>query len=332
MDSNDPKYRYNKRGTKGARVGQAVSDILSKDQPTYSVGEILDGFGAKFAQELEKAIENYGEKMTREYNEALEQASDRERDNYRESLESDWDDSDDRRDYLRNFYDDNSARFLGNEDVEDNTWHKDPDGDDQLFFSTSTGERYKVSGVFTSQKFQGESVPDIQFSDDQGRFSVTGAGNAFEVFSKVVPSVVAYLKRKDPNVVTFTAAEPSRRKLYDRLVKTVIGTDTNRFAIMEDRGNTRYYVVGKETLRDAIMAKIGKKALEPEEMQPLVNPEEVTPEVDPNWWDEKSWEEEQTSNKLKPHKLSPSRITRLSTNDNQEKSVSAYYTKDWVTM
>lgn len=58
MDSNDPKYRYNKRGTKGARVGQAVSDILSKDQPTYSVGEILDGFGAKFAQELERTIDD----------------------------------------------------------------------------------------------------------------------------------------------------------------------------------------------------------------------------------------------------------------------------------
>ena len=57
MDSNDPKYFYNKRGSKGARVGQAVSDILSHDQPTYTVGDILDGFGAKFAQELEATIE-----------------------------------------------------------------------------------------------------------------------------------------------------------------------------------------------------------------------------------------------------------------------------------
>ncbi|MCE5319446.1 MAG: hypothetical protein LLG04_19030 [Parachlamydia sp.] len=41
---------------KGARVGQAVSDITSKDQPTYTVGEILDGFSARFAQELEVSV------------------------------------------------------------------------------------------------------------------------------------------------------------------------------------------------------------------------------------------------------------------------------------
>ena len=56
MDSNDPRYKYNRFGMKGARVGQAVSDILSKDQPTYTVGEIMEGFGAKFAQELEKSV------------------------------------------------------------------------------------------------------------------------------------------------------------------------------------------------------------------------------------------------------------------------------------
>lgn len=58
MDSNDPKYTYNKRGSKGARVGQAVADIHSKDQPNYTVGEILEGFGARFAKELEDTINN----------------------------------------------------------------------------------------------------------------------------------------------------------------------------------------------------------------------------------------------------------------------------------
>ena len=56
MDSHDPRYLYNKHGMKGARVGQAVSDILSKDNPVYTAGEILEGFGAKFAQELEKSV------------------------------------------------------------------------------------------------------------------------------------------------------------------------------------------------------------------------------------------------------------------------------------
>lgn len=64
MDSNDPKYHYEKRGSKGARVGQAVADILSKDQPDYTVGEILDGFGIKFANELEQTINDNLDKYT----------------------------------------------------------------------------------------------------------------------------------------------------------------------------------------------------------------------------------------------------------------------------
>lgn len=58
MDSSDEKYHYSKRGVTGARVGQAVSDILSKEQPDYTVADILEGFGMKFAIELEKTIEN----------------------------------------------------------------------------------------------------------------------------------------------------------------------------------------------------------------------------------------------------------------------------------
>jgi hypothetical protein len=56
MDSNDPKYYYAKHGMKGARVGQAVTDILSQDQPSYTAGEILDGFGMKFAEQLELTV------------------------------------------------------------------------------------------------------------------------------------------------------------------------------------------------------------------------------------------------------------------------------------
>lgn len=46
------------------RVGQAVSDILSKEQPTYTAGEILDGYSQKFAQEIESVIEKNQDKYT----------------------------------------------------------------------------------------------------------------------------------------------------------------------------------------------------------------------------------------------------------------------------
>lgn len=45
MTSPENKYSYNRFGSKGRRVGQAVQDIISKDQPDYTVEDILDGFG-----------------------------------------------------------------------------------------------------------------------------------------------------------------------------------------------------------------------------------------------------------------------------------------------
>lgn len=56
MDSNDPKYYYAKHGLHSARVGQAVTDILSKDQPSYTTEEILEGFGAQFTKQLEQTV------------------------------------------------------------------------------------------------------------------------------------------------------------------------------------------------------------------------------------------------------------------------------------
>lgn len=52
------KYSYNRFGSKGQRVGQAVHDIISKEQPNYTVEEILEGMNQKFIQEFELCLEN----------------------------------------------------------------------------------------------------------------------------------------------------------------------------------------------------------------------------------------------------------------------------------
>ena len=52
----DSKYDYNRFGKKGKRVGQAVVDILSKEQPEQTVEETLDAFGPDFVKELEATI------------------------------------------------------------------------------------------------------------------------------------------------------------------------------------------------------------------------------------------------------------------------------------
>ena len=52
------KYDYNRFGSKGKRVGQAVVDILSKEQAPQTVEETIEAFGPDFAKELEKTIED----------------------------------------------------------------------------------------------------------------------------------------------------------------------------------------------------------------------------------------------------------------------------------
>ena len=62
MDSNDKKYSYNRFGMKGKRVGQAVHDIISKDQPECTVEEILDASSQEYVKQIENAIKSGQEK------------------------------------------------------------------------------------------------------------------------------------------------------------------------------------------------------------------------------------------------------------------------------
>lgn len=58
----DAKYDYNRFGSKGKRVGQAVVDILSKDHNSIiTTGEINEDRADEYRQELEKAIEKGSE-------------------------------------------------------------------------------------------------------------------------------------------------------------------------------------------------------------------------------------------------------------------------------
>jgi hypothetical protein len=50
------RYKYDRFGSKGARVGQAVVDIMSKEQPSQTVEETIFEFGPDFAKEFEKTV------------------------------------------------------------------------------------------------------------------------------------------------------------------------------------------------------------------------------------------------------------------------------------
>jgi len=61
------KYSYNNFSSKGQRVGQAVIDILKKDQPVYRVEEILEKFGEDYL----KDIQNFAGAEKKKYNGAF---------------------------------------------------------------------------------------------------------------------------------------------------------------------------------------------------------------------------------------------------------------------
>lgn len=54
MEAN--KYSYDRFGSQGSRVGQAVYDILSKQNEEYTAEEILEGMGKKIVEYLEEAV------------------------------------------------------------------------------------------------------------------------------------------------------------------------------------------------------------------------------------------------------------------------------------
>jgi hypothetical protein len=63
-EASSNKYDYNRFGSKGQRVGQAVFDIISHYQPMQTVGETLDAFGPDYAKQMEECIEDNEHKYT----------------------------------------------------------------------------------------------------------------------------------------------------------------------------------------------------------------------------------------------------------------------------
>lgn len=56
------EYSYDRFGSKGQRVGQAVYDILAKEQPQYSAEEILEEMGKRIVAYIQDAAEKGCEK------------------------------------------------------------------------------------------------------------------------------------------------------------------------------------------------------------------------------------------------------------------------------
>ena len=59
------------------------------------------------------------------------------------------------------------------------------------------------------------------FSTEHGVKDITGTGNAFEVYAATLEALTTMIKEVQPLYVYFQGAEPSRRKLYNKLTPAI---------------------------------------------------------------------------------------------------------------
>ncbi len=233
--------------------------------------------------------------------------------------------------YLRDFYRSRpeDPRFAGEHALDQ--WGRDDRGQHAYHFRTSAGSRYTIRA--SNRMDYGKPIREIDFHDAEGRFKATGAGGAHEVFSKVTPALVAYAQQTKHPAFYFTAAEDSRQKLYDRLVKTLATAlpEYAAFATPTVKGRAKQYLVVRRDRADEMrehFARGGReveplvKALDMHDFQPLrpATHDEIEQWHTPQGWDDAppaaappaaaSERQPDAPPEKLPHDLSPSDIAR----------------------
>lgn len=245
-------------------------------------------------------------------------------DERREQLESLYDDSEDRIDYLRQFYENNEPRFADGYSSLD-TWGKDADGGDVFGFETSSGAEYTVWKNDESEaatKVLGRTIPEFGFNDSSGSFGITGAGNAREVFSRATDAITEFVRRDETPAIYFSAAEPSRQKLYDRIVKSVAHDlpEYDAFAATTPDGK-RHYVVAARDVAGELLGLAASKGVEPSVLvgrysrseADRIRWEPIEPESNPAWFDDdQEWSDFEPSTEAEPfrYELTPAELQK----------------------
>ena len=100
--------------------------------------------------------------------------------------------------------------------------------------------KYQAHGIFNINKMQYaihiNDISDYQEKDyDPGDVvdieflvkgtrkgqGITDTGNEIKVFSTVISGITEWVKQYKPKVISFIAKEPSRRKLYERMIRVI---------------------------------------------------------------------------------------------------------------
>ena len=108
---------------------------------------------------------------------------------------------------------------------------------------------------------------DISFSTEAGpysygSFSIINSGRAYEIFATIMEAVKEWIQHMDPYMFTFSASEPSRIKLYSRLISKFLPSGWNHEIVKNPE--EAYYLAkrGEITLDDILKYK------EPEDVDP----------------------------------------------------------------
>lgn len=247
-----------------------------------------------------RAIEELRSEVLADVEEAIDRRREELSDAYRDSIEERYDNPDFRSDYLADFYDNHSERFGGGR-VE-GRWGVDEDEDRAYAFSTTSGSQYRIWGRNHSLRIGNETLPimEVGFSDEKGSYAITGAGSAYEVFSKVSVAVTALALKGGEEYLSFTAAEESRQKLYDRLVRTTAAAVPEFVALAISKPIGKRYILARRDKLDylqgvakAMGSDIVPEILINEAQEVVVGPWVLlTPEAREEWFHPSGWEED----------------------------------------
>lgn len=97
------------------------------------------------------------------------------------------------------------------------TWDRD-----RAHFKTVNGRPGVVTFDADTPDEGDYSLADVEFSV-QDEYGVTGAGDAGAIFATVMSAIKDYIATRKPDFITFNAKEPSRQKLYSRMVSRMPG-------------------------------------------------------------------------------------------------------------
>lgn len=122
-----------------------------------------------------------------------------------------------------------------------------PDYFDAIFMINNIRYIFKASAFLNNggemsaiTEWNIEFYPDLDIPA-KDRYKILKLGNEVKVFSTVVDIMREFIKEYHPGVISFSAEEPSRKKLYFRLIDTLVPdwdveqTSSNNITIINPR-------------------------------------------------------------------------------------------------